>query len=55
MRRTVLFTWWMDVHVLKAYEYICYQSTLLPESSTVYDNLKKGIYIYNNTFSVFAL
>ena len=29
MRRTVLFKWWMDMHVLKAFAYICYQRGLL--------------------------
>ena len=36
----------MDVHVLKALAYICYLATLLPDSSSVDDNLKKGIETY---------
>ena len=50
MRRTVLFSWWMDVHVLKAFAHNYMQleralPTLLPKSSTVDANLKTGVTI----------
>ena len=43
---------WMDVHVLKALAYICYLATLLPESSSVDDNIKKGIETYFISFAL---